>query len=126
MSLYFTPSSNPHTPAPTQRTVISQRKLSTSPGCNAKRMEWIEIAKTKIAERTNGKAPSHLLRAASVVWSRVESWSEEDAQARLRMLPPKSGYMLFLSAIALIIMLLFRNGFFQGIETIVAVFVLAF
>src|SRR6202008_2932074 len=32
MSLYCTPPSNPQTPAPTQRTVISQRKLSTSPG----------------------------------------------------------------------------------------------
>src|SRR5215472_5530382 len=29
---------------------ISHRKLSTSPGCKAKRMELIEIAKTKIAE----------------------------------------------------------------------------
>jgi len=48
-------------------------QISTSLGCKAKRMELIEIAKTKIAERTNGKAPSHLLRAASVVWSRVES-----------------------------------------------------
>jgi hypothetical protein len=52
--------------------------------------------------------------------------SEEDAQAKLRMLPPKSGYMLFLLAIALIFMSLFQNGFFQGIETVVAVFVLAF
>ena len=85
-------------------------------------MELIEIAKTKIAERTNGKAPSHLFRAASVVWSRVESWSEEDAQAKLRMLPPKSGYMLFLLAIALIFMSLFQNGFFQDIETVVAVY----
>jgi hypothetical protein len=52
--------------------------------------------------------------------------SEEDAQAKLRMLPPKSGYMLFLLAIALIFMSLFQNGFFQGIETVVSVFVLAF
>src|SRR5215470_11306074 len=89
MSLYFTPSSNPHTPAPTQRTVISQRKLSTSPGWKAKRMELIEIAKTKIAERTNGKAPSDLLRAASIVWSRVESWSEEDASSQAADAPTK-------------------------------------
>jgi len=38
------------------------------------------------------------------------------------MLPPKSGYMLFLLAIALIFMSLFQNGFFQGIETVVAVY----
>ena len=48
--------------------------------------------------------------------------SEEDAQAKLRMLPSKSGYMLFLLAIALIFMSLFQNGFFQGIETVVAVY----
>ena len=32
MFLYWTSPSNPQTPAPTQRTVISHRKLSTSPG----------------------------------------------------------------------------------------------
>ena len=88
-------------------------------------MELIEIAKTKIAERTNGKAPSHLFRAASVVWSRMESWSEEDAQAKLRMLPPKSGYMLFLLAIALIIYVAVQEWIFSRHRDVVAVFVLA-
>jgi|ERR1700736_1983360 hypothetical protein len=52
--------------------------------------------------------------------------SEEDAQARLRMLPPKSGYILFLLAIALTGMWLFQNAFFRGMETVVGVLVLAF
>jgi hypothetical protein len=83
MSLYFTPSSNPHTQAPTQRTVISQRKLSTSPGRKAKRMELIEIAKTKIAEKTNGKAPLHLPTCVNTV-----------AASRLRDGYPWSGLLL--------------------------------
>jgi multidrug transporter EmrE-like cation transporter len=42
------------------------------------------------------------------------------------MLPPKSGYILFLLAIALTCMWLFKNGFFRGIETIVGVLMLVF
>jgi hypothetical protein len=52
--------------------------------------------------------------------------SEEDGQARLRMCPPKSGYVSFLAAIALMSMWLFNNGFFRGTETIVGVLMLAF
>jgi hypothetical protein len=62
MSLYCTPPSNPQTPAPTQRTVISQRKLSTSAGRKTRWMGLLEVAKTKTAKKVNGNAPSHLLR----------------------------------------------------------------
>ena len=54
------------------------------------------------------------------------SLSEENGQARLRMCPPKSGYVSFLAAIALTGMWLFNNGFFGGIETIVGVLILVF
>jgi hypothetical protein len=52
--------------------------------------------------------------------------SEEDGEARLRMCPPKSGYVSFLAAIALTCMWLFNNGFFRGIETLVGVSMLVF
>jgi hypothetical protein len=52
--------------------------------------------------------------------------SEEDGEARLRMCPPKSGYVSFLAAIALTCMWLFDKGFFDGIETVVGVLMLAF
>ena len=52
--------------------------------------------------------------------------NEEDAQARLRMCPPKSGYISFLLAIALICAWLFSNGFFSGIEILVGVLMLIF
>ena len=52
--------------------------------------------------------------------------SEEDARARLRMLPPKSGYIAFLLAVCLICMWCWKNRFFSGIETIVGVLMLVF
>jgi hypothetical protein len=52
--------------------------------------------------------------------------SEEDARARLRMLPPKSGYILFLLAVSLVCMWFWENGFFRGIEMAVGVLILAF
>jgi len=52
--------------------------------------------------------------------------SEEDGQARLRMCPPSSGYVLFLLAILFTCEWLFDNGFFSGREIIVGVLMLGF
>jgi HAMP domain-containing protein len=52
--------------------------------------------------------------------------SEEDAQVRLRMCPPSTGYAAFLMAICFTCVWLFNNGFFSGREIIVGVLMLGF
>src|SRR4029077_3820138 len=75
MSLYWTSPSNPQTPAPTQRTVISQRKLSTSPGVKQDGWDCSKSRKQKprrrlIATRTRILAVSVLFIILYFVRSR--------------------------------------------------------